>query len=34
VGLKRFLLTGHWHTSLSLSTLSKVYQVAASLVHP
>lgn len=34
VGLKRFLLTGHWHTSLSLSTLSEVYQVAASLVHP
>ncbi len=27
-------LTGHWHTSLSLSTLSRVYQVAASLVHP
>jgi MinD superfamily P-loop ATPase len=27
-------LTGHWHTSLSLSALSEVYQVAASLVHP
>jgi len=27
-------LTGHWHTSLSLSTLSEVYRIAASLVHP
>lgn len=27
-------LTGHWHTSLSVSTLSEVYRIAATLVHP
>jgi len=27
-------LTGHWHTSLSQSTLAEVYRIAASLVHP
>jgi polyferredoxin len=27
-------LTGHWHTSLSQSTLAEVYRMAASLAHP
>lgn len=27
-------LTGHWHTSLPVSTLSEVYRIAGSLVHP
>jgi polyferredoxin len=27
-------LTGHWHTSLSQSTLAEVYRIAASLTHP
>ena len=27
-------LTGHWHTSLSQSTLAEVYRIASSLVHP
>lgn len=27
-------LTGHWHTSLPLSTLSEVYRIASTLVHP
>ena len=27
-------LTGHWHTSLSQSTLADVYRIAASLAHP
>ncbi|MGB7970886.1 MAG: 4Fe-4S binding protein [Candidatus Deferrimicrobiaceae bacterium] len=27
-------LTGHWYTSLSQSTLTEVYRIAASLAHP
>jgi polyferredoxin len=27
-------LTGHWHSSLSQSTLAEVYRIAASLAHP
>lgn len=28
------VLTGHWHTALSRSTLAGVYRIAASLAHP
>jgi polyferredoxin len=27
-------LTGHWHTSLSHSTLAEVYRIAGTLIHP
>jgi ferredoxin len=27
-------LTGHWHTTLSQSTLAEVYRIASTLVHP
>ncbi|HSG05571.1 MAG TPA: hypothetical protein VLB09_04140, partial [Nitrospiria bacterium] len=27
-------LTGHWHTTLSLSSLSEVYRIAQALAHP
>jgi hypothetical protein len=27
-------LTGHWHTTLSQSTLAEVYRIARTLAHP